>query len=161
MDRLLALQLMLRYRQIVTLRRVSVVITVFWLFSIVSAVLPFLKIYIVSSTIMTISLCLIISAFSYSKIFSLLRHNCTRTIPNQTSWNESNPLDITRYRKTVNSVLCVQFALLVCYPPYAIVQLTFTAKGDINRFNYLLWLLAGALIYLNSSLNPTSIIELV
>ena len=153
-DRLLALQLMLRYRQIVTLKRVSVVITVFWLSSIVSAVLPFLKNYTVVSTTMTISLCLVISVFSYSKIFLLLRHNCTRTTPNQTSRSETNLLDMARYRKTVNSALWVQFALLVCYLPYAIVQLTFTAKGDLSRFDSLVGALTGALIYLNSSLNP-------
>ena len=65
-------------------------------------------------------LCLVTSVFSYTKINLRLRHHQAQV--HQGQQNEgATPLDITRYKRTVSSILWVQLALLVCYVPSCIV----------------------------------------
>ena len=74
LDRLFALSLRLRYRRFITLKRTYVVVTVFCVVSVVFTAMSF-----VSNTVTTwygcivLVFCLAISAFSYGKIFFLLR----------------------------------------------------------------------------------------
>jgi len=74
-DRLLALLLGLRYRQVVTLKRTYVIIITFW---IVSAALSAMKCCSVLITIwysiIGTLVCLVTSIFSYTKVFFTLRH---------------------------------------------------------------------------------------
>ena len=74
-DRLLALLLGLRYRQVVTLKRVRVATMCFWLDGISCGTYSFRRIRIsyIAGTVFTM-LALIISVFSYIKIFLKLRH---------------------------------------------------------------------------------------
>ena len=75
-DRLLALLLGLRYRQLVTLRRTCITAIGFWILSIVGASSFFWNPIITSfSQYIGIALCLFITIFAYTKIFFTLRHN--------------------------------------------------------------------------------------
>ena len=75
-DRLLALLLGLRYRQLVTLRRTCMTAIGFWILSIVGASSFFWNPIITSfSQYIGIALCLFITIFAYTKIFFTLRHN--------------------------------------------------------------------------------------
>lgn len=152
MDRLLALSLRLRYRQFVTLNRAYMVVTIFWVFSIVGTVVSFLKGALIIVSNITISVCLLTSLSSYLKIFFALRFNKTEV--NKTRRSERVPLNIVLYRKTVYGALLVQLSLVVCYLPYGIAQVVFTAKKDLTSFTVLVWGLTGTLVYFNSSLNP-------
>jgi len=72
-DRLLALVLGLRYRQVVTLKRTYVIVFTLWLFSAGFSATYFWNPSITFRYgIIYISLCLIISIFSYTKIFHTL-----------------------------------------------------------------------------------------
>ena len=77
-DRLLALLLGLRYKQVVTLKRVYLITITFW---VVSTASPTLRIFFnsVAASRMThitvVSLCLVASVFSYTTIFLTLRHH--------------------------------------------------------------------------------------
>ena len=75
-DRLLALLLGLRYRQVVTLRRTFITVIALWILSIVGACTNFWnrRIYIWCIYINT-ALCLVTTIFAYTKIFLTLRHN--------------------------------------------------------------------------------------
>ena len=59
------------------------------------------------------------------------------------------PLNITRYKNTVSSILWVQLALITCYVPSGIV-IMLSAK----EINYVTWRATETLVYLNSSLKP-------
>ena len=73
-DRLLALLLGLRYRQVVTLKRTYVIVITSWALSAVFPVVRFWNLLITSrGTIIHLTLCLVISIFSYTKIFLNLR----------------------------------------------------------------------------------------
>ena len=155
-DRLLALLLGLRYRQVVTLKRTYLTVIVFWVASIVAGAtflwnprLPQWCFYIV------IPLCLVTSIFSYTKIFLTLRHNQIQVQNNvsQGQPNQAVPLNIARYRKAVSSALWVQVTLVVCYLPSSIVVALRTLRGAPSSV-HLSWEFTVTLVLLNSSLNP-------
>ena len=123
-DRLLALLLGLRYRQVVTLRRVYVVATVFWvLVGVGSTIVLMLNpdvVKVVSST--SITVCLITSIFSYTTIFFKLRNQqiLVHNYPPEQA-NQTISLNIFQYRKTVSTSLWLQLALVFCYLPYLLL----------------------------------------
>ena len=155
-DRLLALLLGIRYRQVVNVKRIYATLTVFWILPIVS-----ISMYFVNYQIMSwygriiIPVCLVTSVCSYIKIFFLLRYNRTRVQNHvhQGQPNQTVPLNIARYRKTVSSALCVQLALVVCYLPYGIV-LALNIQKMLTASVFLSREFTVILVYLNSSLNP-------
>jgi len=155
-DRLLALLLGLRYRQVVTLRRTYLIVAIFWILS-VAASISFLTNYFVTLWYgyIVIPLCLLSSIVAYTKIFLKLRHRQIQVQGHvqQEQPGEINPLNIERYRKAVFSALWVQFTLVACYLPYGIVRALFSYE-DSSPYSFLLLGLAMSLVYLNSSLNP-------
>ena len=155
-DRLLALLLGLRYRQIVTLKRIYVTTAVFWVVSILATAMYFWNyLIIVWFWYVVISVCLVTSTFSYTKIFLTLRGH-QKQVQNhvhQAQPSQIIPLNIARYRKAVCSGLWLQMALVICYLPFAIVVALRTHKGHSSTV-YLIRGYAETLIYLNSSLNP-------
>ena len=75
-DRLLALLLGLRYRQVVTLRRTSITVIGFWILSIVGASTIIWNLFITTwYQYIVAGLCLVTIIFAYTKIFCTLRHN--------------------------------------------------------------------------------------
>ena len=75
-DRLLALLLGLRYRQVVTLKRTFVTVIAFWVFSFVGSIVILWNDLISSYYSYTIVLlCLVTSIYSYTRIFLRLRHH--------------------------------------------------------------------------------------
>ena len=158
-DRLLALLLGLIYRPTVTLRRVWVVIVCFWLISALPATCDIFseypKLYDISfwlfSALITFSL--LVSVFSYAKIFKTLRYRQVQVHRNtqqgQRPNGGGNQLNIARYKKTVYSIAWVQLALFICYFPYILIGWL----GDSTEID-ILGELFVTLIYLNSSLNP-------
>ena len=160
-DRLLALLLGLRYRLVVTLKRIYGMVTIFWIVSIVVPVS-----YLIDHRItfwygnIFNPVCLAISIASYAKIFCALRHNQVQVQGyvhhhrhQQQQLNETVPLNIARYRKAVFSALWVQLALVVCYLPYGIVTTLFSYTG-LSLPYMVAWSATVTLVYLNSSLNP-------
>ena len=156
-DRLLALSLGLRYRQVITLKRAYTAVIVMWVLSIVCTSSYFWNppIYQYSAHI-TIALCLLISVFSYTKIIFTLRHNQIHTMLQGHNCGQGPPsqsLIIAKYRKAVYSGLWVQGTLFICYLPHGIaVALTPQRGMDISL--YLVRQFTLTLVYFNSSLNP-------
>ena len=140
LDRLLALLLGLRYRLIVTLRRVRALVTFYWFFSLGFAVMmiwefTFAKVY--SSTLILI--CIFVSLFCYLKILVTLRHNQTQAQQQQGQLNGGGiRFNIARYRKTVETAIWVQVTLIACYLPYGIVIAIITIHGS-SPFLDVMW----------------------
>ena len=153
-DRLLALLLGLRYRHVVTLKRVCAVITCFWL---IAASIGYLRVTRRDIAIMgasvTLILCLITSIFCYTRIHFKLRHQQAQVqnnVPHAQQNGEGIPLNIARYKKTVSSIMWVQLALVACYVPWGIMAVL--ALNVIQR--EVAWRATETLVFLNSSLNP-------
>jgi len=106
-DILLALLLGLRYKQIVTLKRVYMITITFCVVSTVSSTMRlFLKSTVASwYDIIVVSLCLVTSVFSYTKIFFTLRHHQHQVQDHVQQPNQTNQLNIARYRKAVSSAI--------------------------------------------------------
>ena len=153
-DRLLALSMGLRYRQVVTFKRTCITITGFWICSIVGSSSQFLNPVIIAWYQYTgTALCLFITFFAYTKIFFILRQNRIHGPTFQRQPNQAIPLNIARYRKAVYSALWVQVALVVCYLPMAMV-LALTPQRGIPTSKYLAGQFTITLVFLHSSLNP-------
>ena len=131
-DRLLALLLGLRYRQVVTLKRIYRIVVMFWILSTTGATMWYLNQPIVAWYVcVVVALSVVTAIFSYTKIFLTLRHN---QIHAQGNVNIGQPSQIVslnraRYRKTVFSALWVQLALVVCYLPVTIVEVFSLQRG--------------------------------
>ena len=146
-DRLLALLLGLRYTQVVTLRRVRVVIICFWLIGTSLGSIRWWRkdiTFLLASTIMILSL--LTSIFCYTRIHLKLRHHVLQEQAN----GGGIPLHIARFKKTVSSVLWVQMSLVVCYVPFCIL-VVLNLSGITSDVSLVV---TNTLVFLNSSLNP-------
>ena len=159
-DRLLALNLGLRYRQVVTFKRTSLVLLFLWVVSIgsVSSSYPMLD-YNKVEMFVAAAMCvgnLAISSFCYAKIIWKIRQHQRRVqiINNQgTLCTDSVALNNARYKKTVSSVLWIQLTLTICYLPLIVTVGLVSYKGPTSVLDAA-WGIAITLVFLNSSLNP-------
>ena len=153
-ERLLALSLGPRYKQVVTLKRTYAVVILCWVLSIAVSAMYFVD-YLITLRCGYIGalVCLLISLFSYSKIFLSLRHHHQQVQVLQNPPKQNNNLNIMRYRKAVSSALWLQLTLAICYLPYGIVGILIARMG-LSPSIYLARQIALTLIFLNSSLNP-------
>ena len=166
-DRLLALLLGLRYRHVVTLCRIRVIMACFWFIAVFNASLAcvasiqfrfevllaswyaFLALIIVS---------IVISTLSYAKIFLTLHHQQAQVQnhvqPEQSSRGRS-VLNIARYKKTVYTVAWIQFVMLACYGPFIVMAFFFDfGNKDDSTETTIANDVFVCLLFLNSSLNP-------
>ena len=158
-DRLLALKMMLRYKQVVTSRRTRFTVAIFWLVSVIISIMLVVNFFIILHIICTVLLlCTVTSTFCYARIYNILRHhqNQIQVIHVQAaplSEGNSSLIVISRYKKTVSSALWVQGVFLACYSPYLFAIIFILTGTSISSFRFF-WELAVSLVLLNSSLNP-------
>ena len=158
-DRLLALMMGLRYRHVVTLRRVRTLIIFVWILSCtLAAGIQFWVTADVTFNVfmVLIILCVLTSIISYTKIYLRLRHYQTQLQENLQQQSQPPnrgeiPLNIARYKKMVSSIVWVQLALLVCYLPVSVYHILWLQDAlhlgiasDVTI----------SFLFLNSSLNP-------
>ena len=154
LDRLLALLLGLKYRQVVTLKLTyMIVITFLVLCTVCSATWFWNPVINLWFGIIVTSLCLVTSVFSYTMIFFTLRHHQNQLQDHVQQPNQTNQLNIARYKKAVSTAICLQLALVVCYLPYSVVTVFAPNSGRISSVYYA-WRYTFTLVFLNSSLNP-------
>ena len=154
LDRLLALLLGLRYKQVVTLKRTYALVCTFWVVRTVFAATLLWKssIAFLCSFIST-SLCLLTSVLSYTKIFLYLRYHQNQVQDHVHQPNQANQLNIERYKKAVSTAIWLQLTLVACYLPNGIVM-ALVANSGLSSSIYRAWIYALTLVFLNSSLNP-------
>ena len=152
--RLLALLLGLRYRQVVTLKRTYVIVIANWVVCTVSSAMSFWnRLIALWCGIVGISLCLVISIFSYTNIFLTLRHHQNQVQDHVQQPNQTNQLNIARYKKAVSTAIWLQLTLVACYLPFNIVAVLEIYSALSSSLCYAL-IYTGTLVLLNSSLNP-------
>ena len=159
MDRLLALLLGLRYRQVVTVRSVYVVVIVLWIvIGVGPAILAVLNLDAARVVLTSgIVVCLMTSTFCYTTIFFTLRNQQTQVHNNQPEQeNQTISLNRSRYRRTVSTSLWLQMAVMFCYLPYLL--LSPFAYRQIEKAQsqslYTPFFSTLILAYSNSILNP-------
>ena len=140
-----------------TLKRIYLLLTIFWTFSILASTSHFIHPHIaVLYSYICIPLCLVTATFSYTKIFHRL-HNIPKCAPSQQGIQQPRqpaPLNLTRYRKAVYNALWVQLALVICYLPYIIVIAAVDRGRPPSNSTFVVFQCVETLVFLNSSLNP-------
>ena len=157
-DRLLALSLGLRYKQVVTMRRVKALVGTHWVLCPIIMPVLFHSHHIflgIGSAVFLLGI--MISSFCYTKIYRTLRLSQAQVQSqgHQGQQNEeATPLNKARYKKTVSTALWVQMASLVCYLPLALVSgFASITEHDPPLFNFVSSL-SISLTFSNSTINP-------
>ena len=157
-DRFLALSLGLRYRHVVTLKRVRVSLILFWVCS-TAAAMTYIYDEIITIAIICIGLflCIVTSTLCYTRIFLTLHHHQFQVQDHTLEGQPSEggiPLNMARYRKTVSSAIWVQMTLVACYLPFGIATIVAGVIQIYPPTLALVWELTLSLLTFNSSLNP-------
>ena len=155
-DRLLALLLGLRYKQIVTLKRTYIIVATLCIVTFVATLCNVLDSRIAPwFGRIVISCCLLISIASYAKIFcALRRHHAQVQSHVQQQPSQPNALNMARYRKAVYSALWVQLVLVVCYVPNMTVEIVISLSLKGLSKIIVIRGMANVLVFFNSTLNP-------
>ena len=152
-DRLLAVSLHLRYQELVTPIRVTIVLVSLWL---TGCVFAFLYIFLPKGIEMAAGvisvLGYVLTTMAYIRIHKVVKYHQNQ-IYSQNQLQNAQTREALRQRKSAYNALFVYFVFLVCYLPYlpsVILYLTNTSE-----ISFLIAKCASLfLIYLNSSLNP-------
>ena len=155
-DRLLAMFLGLRYKEIVTLRRTHIILAIVWIGCLIAGSFSHLNYRTIFwYTFTSISSCLVISIASYTKIFRALSHHQAQIQDHARQQPmQPNALNMARYRKAVYSALWVQLALVVCYVPQFTVEIMISLSTKRFSNLFILHGMANVLVFFNSTLNP-------
>ena len=151
-DRLLALLLGLRYKEIVTLKRIYIIIASFWVLCLVASLCTIFDQRITALyALILVPLSLLISLASYTKIFRTLRHHQAQV---QQQPSQPNALNMARYRKAVYNALWVQLALVVCYVPQFTLKIAMSLSKERFPNFIIISEMATFFVLFNSTLNP-------
>ena len=151
-DRLLAVSLHLRYQELVTPIRVTIVLVSLWLTSCVSA---FLYIFLPKGIAVAAAISVIgyvLTTLAYVRIYKVVKYHQNQ-IYGQNQLQNAQTREALRQRKSAYNSLFVSVVFLTCNLPFlASIILYWTNTSEIS---FLVANFASIfLIYLNSSLNP-------
>ena len=124
MDRSLALLFGIRYRQIVTLKRVRSTVIIFWILLLSVSLLYLLKKDAVMITFCVFALfCLAVSTFSFLKIYFTLRHRQSQVVSQSEREHRqmSTRANVFKYKRTVALSVWIYLILTLCYLPFVVV----------------------------------------
>ena len=158
LDRYLALRLHLRYKELVTIKRVVIVIGIIWIIGAFVGSLWLYKPEMVKIKVMTIIvICFLTATFSYFQIYRVVsRHYHTDVIlkcaMKQVN-NSKQAVNMAGFKSHALSTFWVYCLIVVCYLPYfcVVVVITLTGLSVAKRF---LYEITAILVFINSSLNP-------
>ena len=155
-DRLLAMLLGLRYKEIVTLRRTYIILGIVWVVCLITGLFFHLNYPIAAwGSLIGISFCLVISIASYATIFRALRHHQAQIQDHvQEQSSQPNVPNMAQYRKVLHSALWVQLALVVCYVPCFTVERVISLRKERFPNFIIIRGIAVVLVFFNSTLNP-------
>ena len=153
-DRLLALTLHLRYRTIVTIRRVFITVSVLWI-AVITVVL--LRFSIANWTIIplvTLLLTFFVTAFSTSKIFHIVRrHQRQINDQNLAIQSQKNTVNVLKCKKSAVTVLYIYGLFLMFYVPVFVIIIAEQFIG-YTRAVEIAYDYVTTAVFINSFLNP-------
>ena len=151
-DRLLAVSLHLRYQELVTPIRVTIVLVSLWLTSCVSA---FLYIFLPKGIVMAAVISVIgyvLTTLAYVRIYKVVRYHQNQ-IYSQNQLQNAQTREAHRQRKSAYNSLFLSVVFLACYFPF--FPCTILYETNTSEISFLVAHFASIfLIYLNSSVNP-------
>ena len=151
-DRLLAISLHLRYHELVTSKRINMLLIMLWLTSGVTASISILF-PVANKIIATFQvILLLLTTVAYIRIYKVVRYHRIQ-IQSQLQLQNFEVEDLRRQKKSAWNALIVYVIFLFCYLPFfvsVLIVLIYGEKMSPLIANYATLLV----IFLNSSLNP-------
>ena len=155
-DRLMALTYHLRYPSLVTPCRVRFTMVLIWLSKVLTSSLYLWKMrechFVVAFTTV---MCLLISTFSYLKIYGIVRRHRLRIDAQQlavrSNCSPENVAHMARLRKSALNMFVFYIVLILCYFPMYILS-TLHGASLLNWETK--WDFAHTAVFMNSSINP-------
>ena len=155
LDRYLALRLHLRYKELITIKRVIIVIGIIWIIGAFSGTLWLYKPEMVKWNVMIIIVaCLVAATFSYIQIYGAVTRVIHSELTIKSAVEQSGEaINMARFKSHTLSTFLVYCSIMLCYLPYFIVVVVITLTGPSipKRFAYDM---TAVLVFINSSLNP-------
>lgn len=156
LDRYLAFRLRIRYRQLVTVNRVVLLLSLVWIIGILFA-LSWTFDRNISHIVGACAtfLCTTTTCYCYLKIFVGLRHQAAQIQEqNQVARTSHRQFfNIPVYKKSVKNMFLIYCIILICYVPYFLASMLLFSVG-LGSSTFLVLSLSYVIISLNSSLNP-------
>ena len=153
-DRFLALHLRQRYRAVVTLRRLLPLLVSYWICSgLLVMFYTWLPTYFFITVSVNVFLCIVISSFSFVKVYLKVRHQVQIQDGGEQNPN-ANVFSMARYKKSVETMLCVYIVFLISYLPQIGILMATAKYGLSEPTVSLLHRITCTIIYINSSVNP-------
>lgn len=150
-DRYLAVYLHLRYREIVTNRKIKILLPALWIVGGAIAATSFLAITILQWTlIIAESTCFLISLFVWIRIYQVIRRHKAQ-IQAQAQIQEQH-FNMVKFKKSASNCMFLMFAYLLCYLPLFISTVRLTI--NLNKSGFRGVFVSYTALVLNSSLNP-------
>lgn len=150
-DRYLAIYLHLRYREIVTNRKIKLLLPALWMAGGAIAATSFLAITVLQWTLIIIeSACFLTSLFLWIRIHQVIKRHRAQ-IQDQAQMQEQH-FNMVKFKKSAINCMFLMFAYLLCYLPLFISTVHLTINLDKSGFR--LVFITYTTFVLNSSLNP-------
>ena len=147
-DRLLAISLHLRYAELVTSKRVTIILVAIWLISCVFSLVPLKDDFFVAVSILGSS-GFLLTTFACVYVYILARYHHNQ-IQAQFQQQNAQVIVLLRERKSALNVMYIYIVFAACYLPI----LCSTFAEAITGNSSVLTPFAVFLIFFNSSLNP-------
>ena len=159
-DKYLALRLHLRYRELVTVKRVAIVEAVFLCSCIATAVTLMFNqtVAVLTLGIIGLGICIPVSFSAQMRVFIIVRQHERQVVENielrsRLQGQQVTVTEIAKVKKNSRTVLLVWAVFFVCVGPFLGPSIAFAVKGftvDVNiAFN-----ISVTIIFINSSINP-------
>lgn len=156
LDRYLAFRLRIRYRQLVTVNRVVLLLSLVWIIGILFA-LSWTFDRNISHIVGACAtfLCTTTTFYCYLKIFVGLRHQAAQIQEQNQVARASHRqfFNIPVYKQSVKNMFLIYCVILICYVPYFLALMLLFSVG-LGSSTFLVLSLSYVIISLNSSLNP-------
>ncbi|XP_078352748.1 histamine H2 receptor-like [Oculina patagonica] len=154
-DRLLALQLHLRYQAVVTPPRVTGIVTLIWVFSGLFSSAQFWISNLFYNVTSPLSFAFLVVNFGvYLKIYFIVRRHQAQIAHQQQQHHGNNGNIFLRLKKSAVNTFLVYIVLLVCYTPHALAIIFLFKYGSFSLSVAYAQIIIFTIVYLNSSINP-------
>ena len=157
-DRFIAIQMPLRYEDLVTHRRVVTVVITTWLFS--ALISPCSVFLLTTNTtfaffVIVESIFFLSTTLLYYKIYLTIRRHKEQIQSQMQQLMENNDLaNSTRITKSASGTFCIYLLFWICYLPYLFVSTARRILGNQSVTIKVLYAFSETLVLFNSSLNP-------
>ena len=154
-DRFLALHYHMRYPSLMTEKRAIYTALILWIICFLFSCLSFWRfnIYFLAMAILIV-ICILISTFSYVKIYRIVRQHQQQIRAQQQAMEGQNApqnINMVQSRKNAINTFIFYILMVVCYSPVLIYMMFL---GLSRKHTSDTWVLTETIAFLNSSIDP-------